>query len=148
MEEQIAIENNKQKSTSKLTITFIVLTVVFAITSIIFLCLWVGNSDSPRIEVSEDGYWIINGEKTNILANTEEKFDDGRLEYTLVETEGRETYKITGVIDKTITEISIPKTSLAYFNSCIKPPLSWNCPYSFSAQSPPKSKRKPSMPSS
>ena len=36
--------------------------------------------------------------------------DDGRLEYTLVEDENNKTYKITGVIDKTITEISIPQT--------------------------------------
>ena len=110
MEEQNIIENNNKKTTSNLTIIFVVLTVIFAITSILFLYLWLENSNSPRIEVSDDGYWIINGEKTNVLANNEEKFDDGRLEYTLVEGENQETYKITGAIDKTITEISIPKT--------------------------------------
>ncbi len=47
---------------------------------------------------------------SNNVANNDEKYDDGRLEYTLVESGNNETYKITGVIDKTITEISIPKT--------------------------------------
>ena len=47
---------------------------------------------------------------SNNADNNDANCDDGRLEYTLVESLNNDTYKITGVIDKTITEISIPKT--------------------------------------
>ncbi len=37
---------------------------------------------TPTIEISEDGYWVINGEKTNVFAGTRKKADwneDGKL---------------------------------------------------------------------
>ena len=33
-------------------------------------------ADTPTVEISEDGYWIINGEKTDVLAKGE-KGDQG-----------------------------------------------------------------------
>ena len=35
---------------------------------------------TPTIEISEDGYWVINGEKTDVKASPEESAD-GNLEY-------------------------------------------------------------------
>ena len=64
--------------------------------------------DTPTIEISDDGYWVINGEKTDVKAeaSTDEDGTDGLEYYPLPDG----TYAVSEGTTKYLEEIVIPKT--------------------------------------
>ena len=80
---------------------------VYIISILLLIALTVSScAKAPTVEISEDGYWVINGEKTDVLAKGEkgdtgekgEKGDPGKgiVSIALVKEAGRQKqYKVT-----------------------------------------------------
>ena len=62
---------------------------------------------SPIIEISDDGYWVINGEKSNVKAEAEKNENPQELDFYL-QDDG--TYMVASGNAKYLSNIVIPKT--------------------------------------
>ena len=65
--------------------------------------------DTPTIEISEDGYWVINGEKTNVKATPESGADENPQQLDFYPTDDGEYYVAVGNA-KYLSHITIPET--------------------------------------
>ena len=64
--------------------------------------------DTPTIEISEDGYWVINGEKTNVKATPESGADENPQQLDFYPTDDGEYYVAVGNA-KYLSHITIPE---------------------------------------
>ena len=67
------------------------------------------DGETPTITISDDGYWVINGEKTNVKASSGETVDENSqgLQF-YIQDDG--TYKVSCGDAKYLSNIEIPAT--------------------------------------